>query len=345
MTAAWVAVFVLALSLAHPGIAGAAGESGSTDGAPLPGATPATDRSGGTLHGNHLTVGNQVVGDGRVLVESAALMSDGYVAIHRTENGSRGAVVGHTHVSLGRHVGIEVPIEPGVLPEEGSVTLRAVLYGDDGDGEFDPESDRTLRSFGSETEGTFSARAGEGSVAVLADGLQGQPSTGSVTLDRVELDRPGHVVLHADRDLEPGAVVGRTALDAGTHHNVTVELDDEFFADQDERFHLWAVLYPDDGDGGVAADPITVGGDPVASRFPVLRVDDGNGTTGVGVNTPGSTVAVSTPDPTPSATTREAATATPTAGGSSGSGGLPLPGFGAALAVLAVLGYLLVRRR
>lgn len=342
-----------------PGLADDAGVVTGPVGTPA-GAGPSPAASGAVgagagLHGNHLSVAPQVIGDGVVVVDSAALLSDGYLALRVIRDGRPGPVVGHVRLRPGVHTGIEVPVAVEELPDGENVTLRATLYGDDGDGEFDPGSDRVLQSFGRPAEEPFAVRRGDGSVRVVATLPRGHRSTGNVTISRVDLPRSGHVVLHRDDDGELGDAVGRTALGAGTSRNVTVPIDPAFFADRGERFDLWAVVYLDGGDGEFDADddPVTVGRDRVGSLVAVLKTGAPNGSTAT------TTALVNTPDPTPTVRTPGTSTGSTAGPGASpgtptdgprdgGSGGLPLPGFGsaaAALALLAVLSYSRLRRR
>ena len=67
----------------------------------------------------------------------------------------------------------------------------------------------------------------------------------TITIDKVELDRPGFVVIHKDGGGKPGPVIGHSALlDAGVHRNVAVEID---AGQADGR--AFPMLHYDNGDG------------------------------------------------------------------------------------------------
>lgn len=231
-----------------------------------------------TAHGNHATVTPQVVADGTVTVESAYTISGGWIAIAVDDNGSPGERIGHVRAPIGAHRAVEVPIDSDALPAGESTRLWAVLHGEDGDGEFDPDADPVARSFSGAAETSFPVRAGDASTAVVAPSLESRPTDGSIEVPRVSLAEPGHVVLQADDD-PSSEVVGTAALDAGTHGNVSVRIDDDYLAEQPRRLSVYAIAYTDDGDGvfGGGDDPWTVGGKPVASRIDLTRVENDTG--------------------------------------------------------------------
>lgn len=97
--------------------------------------------------------------------------------------------------------------------------------------------------------------------------VRSQPkgSGGSVEIASLTLAEPGYVVVHANDGGKPGAVIGRTELiDAGTHENVSVQIDPTRAGDR-----VYPMLHTDDGDGVYefpgADAPTTFGGSVVVA--------------------------------------------------------------------------------
>jgi hypothetical protein len=65
---------------------------------------------------------------------------------------------------------------------------------------------------------------------------------GTVTVEEVVAAEPGWIVIHADQDGAPGAVIGRAAVEAGTNTSVQVEIEAESATDT-----LYAMLHVDTG--------------------------------------------------------------------------------------------------
>lgn len=232
-------------------------------------------------HGNHVTVGNQMSDDGTVLVEALYVSESGYLVLHADEDGTRGAVVGHEPLERGFHSSVSVQTNGSYWASQtGTTTVRAVLYGDDGDGEFVLDEDQPLRSFGQVASEQFAVeKIADGKAYVAAASPWYQQVDGAVTIRDVALPEDGHVVVReVDRtaDDSTGEIVGRTSLSAGVHANVTVDVDASFYAEQNTRFELWTTVYGDDGDGAFDAEtdsPVLVDGEPVMTRFGVRKAD------------------------------------------------------------------------
>ena len=73
----------------------------------------------------------------------------------------------------------------------------------------------------------------------------------SVMVDSVTAEADGWLVIHADADGAPGAVLGQTAVPAGTTENVVVLLDAALEGDAG----LWAMLHVDAGEMGTTSSP------------------------------------------------------------------------------------------
>lgn len=330
----------------------------------LAGVGPAGAHGGGT-HGNHLRADAQLSDDGSLVVETAFLLQDGYVAIHvSNETGQPGEVVAHRRLAGGFHSPLDVQVDRSFWADQsGTVRLWAVLHADDGDGEFEPNGDDApLYSFGRLAGSQFAVAKAEGKASVVAAEFSSQRTTGEVTLPRVSLPADGFVVFH---DEETGERAGSVGLSAGTHENVTAPLDRAYLANVSDRrvVYVEATLYRDDGDGDfdpAADEPVRVGNETVGSTFAVdVPADLGNGTDGTAttttdgglVNTPSTTESLvntpsaTTPTATPTATTAPPADTTPTEDGGESNAGAPGLGIGLAVVALLAAALLAFRRR
>jgi len=317
-----------------------------------------------TGHGiNHLGADPQASADGVVRMESVFATEDGFVVVYRDRDGRPGEVLAHRPFSASTRdvydVAVRVP-EAAWAGLPANATLRAVLHGDDGDGTFDPATDPPLSSFGGVAGESFVVRRGATAYVGASSGAGiGRSADGTVRVRSVRLPEPGYLVLRNSSGGVPAEVVGVTALDAGHHANVTVALDDAFFAARpaNATFSVWAHVYRDDGDGTFDAGdrPIRAGEGAVGTRFGVEKVLPGRTPT----PTPGEGSIVTTATPTaipsttpgsPAATAPPSTTAPPTPSASVTDSPTPGdgPGFGpgAVLAALAVLALgVLARRR
>lgn len=151
-----------------------------------------------------------------------------------------------------------------------------------------------------------------------------EPADGTVTIDRVVAPEPGWLVIHADDNGAPGAILGQTAVDPGENTDVAVEIDQDAAT---ETVH--AMLHADRGtmgefefpgtdvpvtvDGQAVVEPFTLGEAVVAEQVtPTATPDDVTPTPEAETPTPAPDDVTPTPEaetPTPAP---DAATATPT---------------------------------
>lgn len=286
------------------------------------GAVEAADLSRGGLHGNHVTVDPQVAADGTVVAETAASLTSGFLVVRADAGGRPGAPLGHTSLDgAAFRTDVAVALDS---PLADARTLWAVVHVDDGDGEFDPATDRSVAARSPGARQSFVVRGGDRPVHVLARGFDPLAlADGALTVRRVSLARPGYVVAHP---IDGDGVVGTRKLSAGTHANVTLSLDDSFVAARGDRFRLRLVAYRDDGDGRFddGDRPVRVGGEAVGTDVVVDRSGSAGTDDGPAVVTP-------TPAPDRTGRTRPPSTAaTPTTRGSG-------PGFGVAVALCCLL--------
>jgi len=297
-------------------------------------------------HGNHLTARAQVSGDGSVVVEQLFLLERGYLAIHESDGGDPGEVVGHVGLASGYHRNVAVDVDRSWWEStSGNGSLVAVLHDDAEAGdEFDPETDSTLFSLGTVAADEFAVRQGTGSVNVVAMSLTGRTVGDSLTVPSTRLAEDGHLVVRrSDGETgDPAEVVGTTSLAAGTHENVTVPVNRSRLPGNDTRVSLWVTAYRDDGDGEFdreSDDPVLVGGTPVQSRVSATVVEAGaDGGSG------GLDVDVNTATPTTAATSTGRTATTTTASGDEDTS-MPAVGVVGTLAAVAAGALLAARRR
>ncbi|WP_439026638.1 DUF7282 domain-containing protein [Haloarchaeobius sp. DT45] len=299
-------------------------------------------------HGNHLSVDAQVSSDGTIVVESMFMTNPGHLVVHQNQGGEIGPPLGHAAVEQGFHSDFEVAIgDQYWADQDGPRSYWLVLHRDDGDGEFEPGTDTPIQGIAGQYAGqrVTVGKTDDGAVRVVTGGFTTQRvDDGAVTVRRVDLDRPGYVVLqNVTDDGTTGAVVGTTSLDAGSHDDVSVALSDSFFEslDTDESAELEAVVHAGDGDGSFTAasdEPIRVGDEVVSSRFAIRKVANAQATTQPLINTPEPTTTGAVTTDTASATASD----TRSGGGQSASA---LPGFTGGLAVVTLTALLLVWRR
>ncbi len=290
-------------------------------------------------HGNHASASPQVSANGSVVVDQVFLSEPGYLVVTTDPAEGEGRVLGHRSLGVGPHSGVRVGVDSDYWQSvAGNTTLRVRLYGDGGDGAFDPDRDPVLEWLGQPAGGPVTVRKGPAPVYLVPSGNGTVAADGTLSVDRVALAERGHVVVHDGTDAS-GSSLGHRTLDAGEYAGLAVPVE----SGVGNRSATVAV-HRDDGDGEFDpdADPVVrVGDDPVASTLSLSVTGDDR----IRVNTPTPTVARSTgtgttDQPPRSPTVTDAG---PTDGGTTTATG-PGPGLlGAAVAALG--GTLLVARR
>lgn len=237
-------------------------------------------------HGNHLSADSQVSTDGTLVVESVLPVDEAWIVVRTDEDGSPGEVLGHVPVDAdeGLRTDVAVDIEDEAWGNwSGTRPVWTVLHAEDGDGEFDPEDDEMLESFGEPAGDRIQVRKGDAPAYVTAEEFSPQPSDdGTVVVRTAAVPGDGYVVVHDATGEGPGDVVGSTAVASGLHDTVAVDLDAAFFEAREGTVTLWAVLYTDDGSGRFdgADDPVRVGDDTVSTAFGVERTTQQSPTPG-----------------------------------------------------------------
>ncbi len=81
--------------------------------------------------------------NGSLPVVTATLPDDGSLVVHATANGTLGRSLGSRSLPAGRHTDVRVPVNTTGLDERAVVAVA--VHTDDGDGQFEPGADPTVR--------------------------------------------------------------------------------------------------------------------------------------------------------------------------------------------------------
>lgn len=219
-----------------------------------------------------VTVSDQIVTDGTVVIESVVSDGFGWLVIHADNgDGGPGPVIGFSALNNGMNSNVTVELDT----VNATPTLFAMLHTDTGEvGSYE---------FGS-VEGADGPVANDDGVitpaftAELVEMNDQFVADGAVSAAVVSTAQDGWLVIHADNDGSPGPVLGQTLVTAGTTLDVTVELDG------DATSQLWPMLHVDTGEAGVyefgavegADGPVNIGGVltfPI-STVPAMRIPD-----------------------------------------------------------------------
>lgn len=85
------------------------------------------------------------VNSSTVTVRRVELATDGYLVIRANDDGNPGEIVGHTALSAGTHHDVQIDFDEHFYSHQDErFSLWAVVHRSEGDGTFDPESDRAV---------------------------------------------------------------------------------------------------------------------------------------------------------------------------------------------------------
>ena len=186
-----------------------------------------------------ITVSDQLVTAGNVVVDSVVTNVDGFVVIHADADGSPGPVLGQTAVTAGEHTNVAVAIDSAGATS----VLYAMLHEDTGEA--------GVYEFGTVEGADLPVRVDDSVVVVgfLSAGINAFSQIvdeGTYTANSVTIGEPGWLVVHADNEGRPGTVLGFAPLEAGVNNNVMVELDQDGVTNV-----VWLMLHSDTGEAGV----------------------------------------------------------------------------------------------
>ena len=213
-----------------------------------------------------------------VTVAAVTAAQVGWIVIHADDNGAPGPVLGETAVSAGESTDVVVPLAELL---SGDSALWAMLHIDEGEtGVYEfPGPDGPVLVDDVIVMAPFTAM-----VAAMADEVMAatatmtdtevmtdttmmethmmgdlpsvtvidQGSTGTnVAVIQAVAAQAGWMVIHADNNDAPGAVLGQASLPVGTTENIIVTLDEPITGEM----KLWAMLHIDEGEMGVYEFP------------------------------------------------------------------------------------------
>jgi hypothetical protein len=274
---------------------------------------------------NYVSADAQVSDDGTVVVEGAFIEESGWAVVHERTADGYGEALGATRLPRRNafYTDIAVAIEEPAWRNWTSREVVVVLHGEDGDGAF-TDDDPPLAGFGTVVQSRVVVERGPTALVTGEGDFPQRTDEPRVVVRRATLPADGHLVVR-NRTAD-GRVVGSRALDAGTHRNVTVSVNESFHEATGGSFAAHVGLHRDDGDAEFDGDESAVeaGNDSITTRFNVEPARSG----GV-VTTPVPTTA----PPGGNGTSSGTATDDPTASGTTDTGGQP--GFGVVAAALA----------
>jgi len=201
-----------------------------------------------------ITVADQVMLNGTILVGNVVSPQAGWVVIHAAINGQPGPTVGIAPVQAGQNQNVSVIIDAlGATPQ-----LIAELHEDTGQTgvyEFDvkPDTDLPVMQNGQPLMVPFQIA---GIAAFPQMILNNVAMIGSVIVGQ-----PSQLVITADNNGQPGTVLGSTLVQAGTTPAVQVPLNTPV-----QTQTLWATLSLSDATTGPIT-PFTINNTPVNASF------------------------------------------------------------------------------
>lgn len=251
---------------------------------------------------NYVSADPQVTPDGTVLVEGAFVEESGWAVLHEQTEDGYGAALGATRLPHRNafYTDIAVTIEDEAWANWTTQEVVVVLHGEDGDGEY-TNADPPLGGFGVVVTDRFVVAAGDRAVVTGEDDFPQRTGEPAVTVRRATLPERGHLVVR-NRTAD-GRVVGVRTLDAGTYENVSVAVNESFYAARRGSFAAHVAIHRTDGDDEFEGDEpaVRAGNETVATRFsveparqgglvttpvPTTAPDDGAGATAAGTPEP-----------------------------------------------------------
>ncbi len=155
--------------------------------------------------------------NGLVVVETLLAVEPGWLVIHATRDGAIEDVLGSTFVEAGLHNNLVVPIQW----REATPELAAILYEDNGRSRSleIPGADLPILVGGSMVIDMFDVTLPPDII------VYDQPVIdGTITIERIISNGPGHVVVYYDDDDVPGLIIGSEFLEDGLNEQVVVKV-------------------------------------------------------------------------------------------------------------------------
>jgi hypothetical protein len=276
-----------------------------TDVQPITGTNGFTGAVGTNAMTPRIVVNNQTITDGRVTVAEVSSNEAGWLVIHNNAGGYAGSTVigpaiGHQAIEAGSTQEITVDIDMA----QATGTLYAMIYPDAGiTGTFDRiDTEQAMAVDGAVVQEVFTVRdmtlGDEGTTMTdtVTDTMTTTNTTattptitgldtsinsllvqdqrltgGSVWVDVVMSSGPGWVVIYADENGTPGAVIGQEAVDSGLTADLVVPID---LSATTDTVHV--MLHEDSGATGVyefpdGDQPVEVDGQPIVVPIQLIN--------------------------------------------------------------------------
>lgn len=228
-------------------------------------ANPATGTTSAKAGAERITIQNQDITSGLVLVDSVTANQGGWVVLYRSPNFGWSDIVGYAPVYRGTNRNLLAKIDTGKMKDQ--TTLWAQLHADAGaQNVFDwgtserlpdgtssqkfndypvTQNNRYIRASFATTASPgakpTASQKGANQIAVSNQSLE----TGVIVLDSVAAAQPGWVVIYRKPGFNAGDIVGYAPVYPGTNYGVKVTVDADKLSD--EPAMLWARLHVDQG--------------------------------------------------------------------------------------------------
>jgi len=165
-----------------------------------------------------VTVSDQAVKDDSVTISKVISDGPGWIVIHLDNHGP-GAVVGYAALRAGENTNVVVKIDTYTATPK----LYAMLHKDAGEvGVYEfPGADVPVKVGAMMVNPSFTVTDLDARVIVKDQAL----SMGSVNIAEVLSNGPGWLVIHADRNGNPGAVIGYAPVAEGLTTDLKVKID------------------------------------------------------------------------------------------------------------------------
>lgn len=212
-----------------------------------------------------ITVHDQDISSGVVLINSVTTNQDGWVVLYRSPNFDVGDIVGYAPVYRGTNSNVKVTVDASKLTNQ--ATLWAQLHADGGilnvfewgnsvrlaDGtSVQVFNDYPVMQNNRYVRASFATTASPAAASITSTKIKNQISvsdqslnTGVVVIDSVTAAQAGWVVIYRDPSLNAGAIVGYAPVYQGANYGVKVTIDANKLTDQPPM--LWAALLADQG--------------------------------------------------------------------------------------------------
>jgi|GEM_PF-476340 hypothetical protein len=179
---------------------------------------------------------NQPIVNDQVVIERVLVNGPAWLTIFTDVDGQPNLIIGQSLLESGVNTGIVVPVDGSAA----TPILHVVLYEDNEPiGEYNfPGNDQAIRYQGRLQ--TYSFRTDAGNYLITND--QPFSADNSVLVPLVVNEIPAWVVVQAEEDGAPGAVLGWTWIPAGVHRGIVIELDPDQVTDT-----LYVALIQDAG--------------------------------------------------------------------------------------------------